>query len=316
MGAVEKVVHEAVGSEVEAAAEAVAAVVVGDGGGIEGAEEAEDGVTADEDADRPPDAKQGAEQGAEMRAEEGQERDGVGVDVGGPNDDVDEVLDERLVHPAAVYKSRVVPELFQGGVETVTRCLQCENANSRAESFFDVSLPVEIGRSLTWALATHGKDEFMDGSNKYACSHCNTYQEARQCWRLSHIPPLFTVHLKLFAFATARPLGAKVPAAMSCPFALRLSRWCTRDCAQRNFLYRLTSIIVHDGSTSSSGHYYAYVKVVGRGWFVFDDSDVTPTNEDIIRGELFTSLEARNTAYLLFYECEAPGRGARMQASA
>jgi ubiquitin carboxyl-terminal hydrolase 36/42 len=207
-------------------------------------------------------------------------------------------------HPAASYQSHVVTELFRGRVETVTRCLQCGHANSRAEHFLDVSLPVEVGRSLSWALATHGKDESMDGSNKYACGTCNTYQEARQCWRLSHIPPLFTVHLKLFAFASGRPLGAKVPAAMPCPFSLRLARWSTADCAQRNLTYRLASIIVHDGSTSSSGHYYAYVKVAGRGWFLFDDSDVSQSSENRIRADLFTSLEARNTAYLLLYECD------------
>lgn len=213
------------------------------------------------------------------------------------------IVDENLV---SRFRSNIISELFQGTAQTVTRCMQCEHANKRAESYLDVSLPVEVGKSLTWSLATHGKDEIMDGSNKYSCDYCCTYQEARQHWRISKIPPLFTVHLKLFAFASGRPLGAKVAAAMPCPFRLQLRKWCTEDCEQRDFMYHLTSVIVHDGGSSSSGHYYAYIKVPRIGWHCFDDGDVTVTDEEEIRRLLFTSLVSRTTAYLLFYEQEAP----------
>eukprot|EP00173_Palmaria_palmata_P001180 Plantae.Rhodophyta-Palmaria_palmata.ctg1631.p1 GENE.Plantae.Rhodophyta-Palmaria_palmata.ctg1631~~Plantae.Rhodophyta-Palmaria_palmata.ctg1631.p1 ORF type:complete len:159 (+),score=4.26 Plantae.Rhodophyta-Palmaria_palmata.ctg1631:49-525(+) len=120
---------------------------------------------------------------------------------------------------------------------------------------------------------------------------------------MSHIPPIFTIHLKLFAYAATRPLGAKVPVAMACPFSLRLRQWATDDCPQRNDTFRLTSVIVHDGSTSSSGHYYAYVKT-REGWYLFDDSDVTPSSEDALRSVLFSGLESRTTSYLLFYEVD------------
>lgn len=202
----------------------------------------------------------------------------------------------------AAFRPDIVSEVFRGTAQTVTRCMQCEKSNKRAESYLDVSLPVEFGKSLTWSLTTHGKDEVMDGSNKYSCDFCCTYQEARQHWRISKVPPLFTVHLKLFAFASSRPLGAKVGAAMPCPFNLRLTKWCTDDCEQRNLEYNLTSIIVHEGSSSSSGHYYAYINVPKLGWYHFDDSEVSVADEDEIRRCLFTSLASRTTAYLLFYE--------------
>jgi hypothetical protein len=199
---------------------------------------------------------------------------------------------------------KVISELFQGTAETVTQCMVCENANRRAESFLDVSLPVQLGRSLSWSLANHGKDEIMEGSNKYACGVCNTYQEARQCWRIAKVPPLFTVHLKLFAYACGRALGAKVPAAMPCPFTLRLTNWCTTSCKERDMTYRLSSVIVHDGSSASSGHYYTYIDVPGAGWHSFDDGDVMQSSEDELRRSLFTSLTSRTTAYLLFYKRE------------
>jgi hypothetical protein len=66
--------------------------------------------------------------------------------------------------------------------------------------------------------------------------------------------------------------------------------------------YRLSSVIVHDGSSSSSGHYYAYINVPKDGWFIFDDGDVMQSSEDELRRTLFTSLTSRTTAYLLFYK--------------
>lgn len=201
------------------------------------------------------------------------------------------------------FPSNIVSDIFRGEARTVTQCLACETANSRSESFLDVSLPVEVGKSLTWSLATQGKHEMMEGSNKYACDVCSTYQEARQYWRMASIPPMFTIHLKLFAFAAQRPLGSKLPAAMPCPFEIRLDRWCTDDCTQRKSLYKLASVIVHDGMSASSGHYYAYVDMKENGgWHLFDDADVTPVSKEELRRCLFTSLSSRTTAYLLFYQ--------------
>jgi hypothetical protein len=225
----------------------------------------------------------------------------VGVKHDSRTEQIDE-LETAADESASGDFAKIISDLFQGTAETVTQCMQCETSNSRAESFLDVSLPVQLGRSLTWSLANHGKDEIMAGSNKYACGFCNTYQEARQCWRVSKIPPMFTIHLKLFAFACGRPLGAKVPAAMPCPFTLRLTKWCTADCRERDITYHLWAVIVHDGSSSSSGHYYAYINVPDEGWHNFDDGDVMQSSEEELRRTLFTSLTSRTTAYLLFYK--------------
>lgn len=212
-------------------------------------------------------------------------------------------------HPATYFKSRVVTDLFRGRAETVTRCMQCENNNGRAEHFLDVSLPVEIGKSLSWSFRENCKDHMMDGNNKYACEVCHSHQEARQFWRLSSVPPLLTLHLKLFAYSPTRPIGAKIPAAMPCPFSLQLSRWCTPTCEEGVAMYYLSSIIVHEGGTASSGHYFAYVNVPKVGWYVFDDADVQPVTEDEIRREIFTSLQERCTPYILIYTVVPPIRG-------
>lgn len=57
--------------------------------------------------------------------------------------------------------------------------------------------------------------------------------------------------------------------------------------------YRLYGVIVHDGSSLSSGHYYAFAQSPSQKWYRFDDTRVTEVTLD-------TVLNTHN-AYVLFY---------------
>ena len=56
--------------------------------------------------------------------------------------------------------------------------------------------------------------------------------------------------------------------------------------------YRLSSVLIHDGNSVYSGHYYCYVHV-GDLWYCFNDQTVFPVNEDKVLSQ---------TPYILFYE--------------
>lgn len=201
------------------------------------------------------------------------------------------------------YRRHLVCDLFQGRAVTATRCMECECRTERAENFLDVSLPVAVGKTLSWAWSAQGARENMKGDNKYHCENCATYTEAERWWQISELPDVLTVHLKLFAFESPfMGNGGKVPVAMPCPLSMKLSEWCSGDCADRDEEYKLTGIIVHEGTGASSGHYYSYIyKGDKESWFVFDDASVTPVAEAEMKDRLFTSARTRRTAYLLFY---------------
>lgn len=57
--------------------------------------------------------------------------------------------------------------------------------------------------------------------------------------------------------------------------------------------YRLSSVLVHEGSSIYSGHYYCYVRVNGNEWYLFNDHSVRKVEESIV---------LKQTPYLLFYE--------------
>lgn len=204
----------------------------------------------------------------------------------------------------------LISQLFGGRSVMATRCDECESVKERTEQFLDVSLPVEADRSLAWALSSHGEPEQLCGDNKYQCEQCQTHCEARRWWQLAALPQVLTVHLKLFAFdEPISGAGGKVPVAMSCPMRMKFGDWCSPKCVEKDDEYRLTSVIVHEGTAASSGHYYSYVYRRESGeWYCFDDSIVTTISEDELSKTLFTSMRSRRTAYLLFYSRVQKGK--------
>lgn len=204
--------------------------------------------------------------------------------------------------PRKRYRRELVKELFEGKAVTATRCDECECRTERSEQFLDVSLPVEAGKSLAWAWSSQGAREHLNGENKYSCENCHTYTEAQRWWQIAELPEVLTVHLKLFAFEAYPGAGGKVPVAMPCPVSMKLSEWCSPDCPERDDMYKLTAVIVHEGTGASSGHYYSYIlKPDKGGWYIFDDNFVTPVTEAEMNERLFTAMRSRRTAYVLFY---------------
>lgn len=214
--------------------------------------------------------------------------------------------DNHELKPVMKLKKRarhnIIPGLFEGKSTMTTRCCTCETQSNRMEAFMDVALPVEAGRSLEWTLSSQGIPEELQGSNKYYCEFCNTYCEAQRWWRLAALPDVLTIQLKLFAFDVPhRSSGGKVSVAMSCPLQMKFKEWCSEDCEEKDDEYKLTGIIVHEGSAASSGHYYSYIyKSDYNQWFCFDDSMVSQVSENDLK-DLFSAMSSCRTAYMLFY---------------
>ncbi|KNC47399.1 ubiquitin carboxyl-terminal hydrolase [Thecamonas trahens ATCC 50062] len=239
----------------------------------------------------------------------------VGAKVGEPVDDPGS---------GATVVPNPIAEQFAGKLVSRIRCFGCENATSTTEAFQDVSLPVRRATSMSWALSHFTKTEMLNGSNKYSCASCNAKNEAEKTIHFAELPPILTIHFNRFSmdmYGTPRKMNVHIPS----PSVLRLSRWCTPECSQRLDEFELFGIVFHSGSSSGSGHYISYVKCAwadpnaspgapapAMGWYLFDDNDVTPVDEDDVLRKISPaySILASN-AYVMFYrrvEAE-PGPG-------
>jgi len=61
--------------------------------------------------------------------------------------------------------------------------------------------------------------------------------------------------------------------------------------------YKLISILIHEGYSTNSGHYFCYVKNSNDMWYCMNDSMVS---------QVSLSLVLKQNPYLLFYEKEMP----------
>ena len=250
-----------------------------------------------------------------------------------------------------------ITDCFQGQLAYQMRCYECDSCTRRTEPFLDISVPVtspaailpgfpceasplkasaeesgsscllfstDIGpHSLSWALSQFALREKLRGNNKYFCDECAHFVEAERSVLFSHLSTVMTIHLNRFTtqmwrFSTAAVTVSKVQGNLAIPLSLSFEPWCTRDCQQKDQIYQLFAVVLHSGSSCSSGHYTACVR--GREckqlapkeakkrfddneWIYFDDDQINYINQSELLDMMSPLSSGASTVYILFYTC-------------
>lgn len=256
--------------------------------------------------------------------------------------------------PVAVAKeikqpSQLIPGIFQGSLAYETHCFECENTTRRSEHFLDISVPVStagfpgfpplsspvktpsffgasvVGSySLSWCLSQFALREKLRGDNKYRCDECGRFTEAERSLLFSELPRVMTIHLNRFVAQawghSSRGITvSKIGGNVAVPMTLRFKPWTTEDCKGRDKVYGLFAIVFHSGSSCTSGHYTACVRVCEaveatcekdpverfyNSWLYFDDEVVELLSQNELCSMLSPLSEHSSTAYILFYACQ------------
>ena len=147
------------------------------------------------------------------------------------------------------------------------------------------------------------------GENRFECIPCgNTMQNATNtsCFHSSCIvckKPCYpqTLLLSFARFNLNVHSGARTKISTPVDFGRTLT---FKDL----LIYDLIGIIIHDGDTDVSGHYYAYLRLangvgLGNSWFEVNDTVVRPVSDD----EVDVICKGRHkhgvTPYILSYQC-------------
>lgn len=165
---------------------------------------------------------------------------------------------------------------------------QLEVASESFRAGTVVKKPRQEAVSLYSCLEAFLKEEPLGPEDMWYCPRCKEHRQASKKLDLWRLPGILVVHLKRFSYS--RYLKNKLETFVSFPtHDLELTKYIPgKDAA----VYELYAVSNHYGSMGG-GHYTAYTKFLDdNGWYNFDDSHVSPVDENEIKTA---------AAYVLFY---------------
>lgn len=127
-----------------------------------------------------------------------------------------------------------------------------------------------------------------DSKSGYFCEKCNRFTHANKISSIEIAPETLTIHFKRFKFNNNS--SSKVKQLINYSKYLDLSKYMVQGTAK----YRLTSVIVHEGRSISSGHYVAHcLQPDGYTWCTYDDEYINKIEERVALND--------PSAYVLVY---------------
>eukprot|EP00826_Nyctotherus_ovalis_P064575 TRINITY_DN9475_c0_g3_i1.p1 TRINITY_DN9475_c0_g3~~TRINITY_DN9475_c0_g3_i1.p1 ORF type:complete len:220 (-),score=59.34 TRINITY_DN9475_c0_g3_i1:76-690(-) len=144
-------------------------------------------------------------------------------------------------------------------------------------------------RNIYDCLDAFNANEVLDAENLWFCKNCKQDVRAKKRMEITRIPPILILHLK--RFKTLLDSAERIGTFVSFPLkGLDLEKYVKNSDIKPS--YNLCAVSNHFGSIAS-GHYTAFAwNKVRRGWYNFDDTNVTRMTE---------SKVCTSAAYVLFY---------------
>ncbi|KAJ2991026.1 hypothetical protein NUW58_g2673 [Xylaria curta] len=193
-----------------------------------------------------------------------------------------------------------VHDIFEGLLTSETKCLTCETASQRDETFLDLSIDLEEHSSVTSCLQKFSAEEMLCERNKFHCDHCGGLQEAEKRMKIKRLPKVLALHLKRFKYTEDYSRLQKLFHRVVYPYQLRMFNT-TPDAEDPDRLYELYAVVIHIGGNAYHGHYVSVIKTEDRGWLLFDDEMVEPVDKHYVRN-FFGDKPGMACAYVLFYQ--------------
>jgi ubiquitin carboxyl-terminal hydrolase 9/13 len=193
-----------------------------------------------------------------------------------------------------------VHDIFEGVLTSETKCLTCETASQRDETFLDLSIDLEQHSSVTSCLRKFSAEEMLCERNKFHCDNCGGLQEAEKRMKIKKLPKILALHLKRFKYTEDMTRLQKLFHRVVYQDHLRMFNT-TDDAEDPDRLYELYAVVVHIGGNAYHGHYVSVIKTQDRGWLLFDDEMVEPVDKHYVKN-FFGDKPGQACAYVLFYQ--------------
>ncbi|NP_001345851.1 ubiquitin carboxyl-terminal hydrolase 17-like protein B isoform 2 [Mus musculus] len=183
--------------------------------------------------------------------------------------------------------SSPIHDIFGGWWRSQIKCHHCQGTSYSYDPFLDIPLDISSVQSVKQALQDTEKAEELCGENSYYCGRCRQKKPASKTLKLYSAPKVLMLVLKRFSGSMGKKLDRKV----SYPEFLDLKPYLSQPTGGP-LPYALYAVLVHEGATCHSGHYFCCVKAGHGKWYKMDDTKVTSCDVTSVLNE---------NAYVLFY---------------
>ncbi|MBA95118.1 MAG: hypothetical protein CMP21_05110 [Rickettsiales bacterium] len=206
------------------------------------------------------------------------------LNAGGPQQDANEILrkilDSLNLDTSVKLESTI---RYSDGTSDV-------KSSTQVETYHIVDLPIKDQKSLKQAIASFQAPEMMTGDDQYETSEGQKV-DATKTTKLVEQQSTITFGLKRFEYERSTGADGRVQHdEKKINLEVTIDQSLTID--DKN--YELTSVLIHQGDTTRTGHYYTYRKE-GEQWFQYNDSCVTPVDlRDVL-------ADAKRGAYTVSY---------------
>ena len=203
---------------------------------------------------------------------------------------------------------------FFFGIKVIDELKFVDCGHKRFNEFYYNNIQLEIKgfNSIEDSLKNYCRTEIMDGDNKINCEICNIKRTCHKRQIFKSLPNILVIALKRFEFDYDTMEKIKLNSYLKFPFELDMKEYLFEENKEKNTLYELTGITIHDGM-ADFGHYYDLIKAPDNNWYKFNDRRVKIFNENEIPNEAFgerysegkikkdEESDEENNAYILIY---------------
>ena len=171
----------------------------------------------------------------------------------------------------------MVNQIFSGYHRSQVTCTQCHGNFNTYDLFMDISIDIKSLPSVTRGLEKFITPELLDRDNAYFCTNCKRKVAARKRFTIHKAPKVLTLQLKRFDYNRGFN-GGKINKFIQYPAHLNLQPFMSSR--KEPVPYHLYAVLVHEGFSCNSGHYYCYVKAPNGTWYLMNDSQVMASSHD------------------------------------
>ncbi|KAF5096323.1 hypothetical protein D0Z03_001641 [Geotrichum reessii] len=208
-------------------------------------------------------------------------------------------VQEDTVPPGKKLRTSIIHDIFGGTYEQKVTCQTCQSVSTTHQDFYD--LPVSFSTKEKkqrghYTLQGAVREFFSpvvikhERNSGYDCEKCKKMTTGIAVSKIEDPSEYLVVNIKRFNFKEKSSRKIKDP--IQYPMELDLAEYSLTPNVPLK--YKLIGVTLHEGRTTSSGHYVAFCSQPNSTWALYDDESVRKTSEKAV-------LKHQEAAYFLVY---------------